>query len=159
MNLSTNAGHQRHLDTRNPASWSTSGYWLENSSDGLLHFNIGNPSGSVVVDGRALRINAWEHIAIVYDKDEGFIRLYMNNTLEGEEEWSEGIVDSGRYLMISERNDLHSEYTRGKLDDIRIYSQGLTVAQVESLYYAGLNNLFAKGLITETEYQQRSAIK
>jgi hypothetical protein len=47
----------------------------------------------------------------------------------------------------------------GLVDEVRIYNTALTVTQIESQYYAGLDRLLAKGLMNEAEYQQRLTIK
>ena len=47
----------------------------------------------------------------------------------------------------------------GLIDEVRIYEKALEIAQVEELYYAGLDRLLAKGLIDEQEYQERLALK
>ncbi len=43
----------------------------------------------------------------------------------------------------------------GFIDDVRIYKEALQASEIKSLYYAGLNNLLVKGLITEEEYKER----
>lgn len=45
--------------------------------------------------------------------------------------------------------------TLGSIDEVRIYDTALTVSQVQSQYYAGLNNLLVKGLMSEEEYRER----
>jgi len=50
-------------------------------------------------------------------------------------------------------------YFNGLIDEVRIYEKALETAQIEELYYAGLDNLLAKGLIDEQEYQERIALK
>jgi hypothetical protein len=54
---------------------------------------------------------------------------------------------------VSFPNDTY--YLKGKLDDVRIYETALTSAQVEALYYAGLDNLYNKNLIDKQEYRER----
>jgi prepilin-type N-terminal cleavage/methylation domain-containing protein len=46
-------------------------------------------------------------------------------------------------------------YYSGLIDEVRIYSVGLTSAQIQSKYYAGLKRLLSRSQISEQEYQQR----
>lgn len=42
----------------------------------------------------------------------------------------------------------------GYIDEVRIYNASMPTSQIREQYYAGLNSLFAKGLIYENEYHQ-----
>ena len=43
----------------------------------------------------------------------------------------------------------------GLLDDTRIFSEAVPTAQIKEMYFAGLNQLLAKGEISQNEYSQR----
>jgi prepilin-type N-terminal cleavage/methylation domain-containing protein len=55
------------------------------------------------------------------------------------------------------RGDLTWRYFSGFIDEVRIYETALNSAQVKSQYYAGLDKLLVKGLMSEGEYEQRLA--
>jgi hypothetical protein len=46
-------------------------------------------------------------------------------------------------------------YFKGKIDDIKIYNEILSETAIKQNYLSGLNNLYAKGLITELEYNEK----
>lgn len=48
-----------------------------------------------------------------------------------------------------------TNYFTGLLDSARFYSAAIPTSQIKELYFAGLNNLFAKGQITAQEYSER----
>lgn len=43
----------------------------------------------------------------------------------------------------------------GKMDEIRVYNAAMPISQIKDYYYAGLNNLFANGGLTNEEYLAR----
>jgi hypothetical protein len=71
------------------------------------------------------------------------------------------IMDSPYNAMIGAywNNTYPIQFFDGSVDEARIYNTALTASQIQSQYYVGLNKLLAKGLIDETEYQQRLAVK
>jgi hypothetical protein len=48
-------------------------------------------------------------------------------------------------------------YGGGSLDEIRVYDQVMPTSQIQQNYFAGLNKLFAKGGIAQSDYNQRIA--
>jgi len=60
---------------------------------------------------------------------------------------------SGGYYCFS-TTDNECNY-RGLISEAAIYNRALTAFEIQSLYYAGLQNLLAKGQITDKELQER----
>ncbi len=48
-----------------------------------------------------------------------------------------------------------SNYFNGKIDEVRIYNEGVPASQIKEQYYFGLNNLLLNGGITNEEYLSR----
>ena len=46
-------------------------------------------------------------------------------------------------------------YWNGKIDEVSIYSNVMTLSEIRGNYVAGLNKMLAKGLITEEDYEER----
>jgi prepilin-type N-terminal cleavage/methylation domain-containing protein len=44
-------------------------------------------------------------------------------------------------------------YTKGKIDDVRIFDVAISTSQIKEQYYAGLNKLLTSGQITTEDYQ------
>jgi prepilin-type N-terminal cleavage/methylation domain-containing protein len=104
--------------------------------------------------------NQWLHITETYDGSH--MKIYFNG-IEQKEATKAITFDYTSIdlssLKIGERGDISGSSFEGLIDDIRIYSRALTSAQVEALYYAGLDNLYNKDLIDKQEYQERLLAK
>jgi prepilin-type N-terminal cleavage/methylation domain-containing protein len=104
-------------------------------------------------------ISKYTYLSWVADGS-GNISLYVNEEILGTLN-SVGTAIDFSFLgrgyssrsYVSFPNDTY--YLKGKLDDVRIYETALTSAQVEALYYAGLDNLYNKNLIDKQEYRER----
>jgi hypothetical protein len=91
-----------------------------------------------------------------FSNDGSHIKFYIN----GEEVDSS---DSGsmlktfpeKYLLIGTHNPGYLYPIRGKLDEIQIYNAAISETAIKQNYLSGLNNLYAKGLITELEYNEK----
>jgi prepilin-type N-terminal cleavage/methylation domain-containing protein len=99
----------------------------------------------------------WTHLAFTRNSS-GVVNTYKNgafysvNTLTGD-------IDNTYSLLIGESGNASAPNWNGLVDGVRIYSTVLTSAQVQSQYYAGLDKLLARGLITEREYLRRFVIE
>ncbi|MFE3142916.1 LamG-like jellyroll fold domain-containing protein [Streptomyces scopuliridis] len=83
----------------------------------------------------AVTTGTWTHLTGVYDKDAGQVRLYVNGVASGTPAafttpWeSTGALQIGRLRM----NGASSENTSGSIDDVQVYSEALTTAQVSAV--------------------------
>ena len=101
-------------------------------------------------------ISDWYHIVGTFEDDDK-ARLYVNGELKGTSNAIGDIYWSGNYnLIIMGGSTLR--YVPGIADEARVYDRALTIAQIESQYYAGLNRLLAKNLIDKQEYRERLAM-
>jgi large repetitive protein len=92
------------------------------------------------------------HLSGTYDGNS--VKIYLDGVLIDETSNDGEIDTSGNTPGIGGRASGDLPYN-GKLDDVRIYETALTSVQVEALYYAGLDNLYTKGLIDKQEYRER----
>jgi prepilin-type N-terminal cleavage/methylation domain-containing protein len=113
---------------------------------------------------RSLNDGKWHYLAATYDLTTGKLAIYTDGTLGGmrddcetnPEIWNNEnlyMAKGGGYYCFS-TTDPECNY-RGLINEVAIYSRSLTAFEIQSLYYAGLNNLYAKGQITEKEFQER----
>jgi endoglucanase len=103
-----------------------------------LRFAINSGSGEQQINGTALALGTWTHVAVTMTGGVG--TLYINGLAVGT---SAGMTlnpsslgsTTNNYIGKSQFND---PYFSGKIDDFRIYASGLSGSQVASLYKAGL---------------------
>lgn len=87
-------------------------------------------SANVEVRGTAqLAINTWTHVAATFDGSS--LKLYINGVQVGSLPAGGSIITSGNALRIG-GNTVWGEYFRGQIDDVRIYNEALTQAQIQS---------------------------
>jgi prepilin-type N-terminal cleavage/methylation domain-containing protein len=132
--------------------------YCQGSTDDKCNFVMANgssrnhPSGGIVsIDG------VWHHL--VFAKNSTFLRQYVDGVLSYNGILPFDDIDSIGNLRVAGWPRSSTYWFNGLIDDVRIYEKALETAQVEALYYAGLDNLLAKGLIDEQEYQERLALK
>jgi hypothetical protein len=96
----------------------------------------------------------WHHVVATFDKD-GFEKLYIDGVLDNQIDISSAALDSWN----STNNLLFSSGTynffKGFIDEIQLYNATLPETAIKQNYLSGLNNLYAKGLITELEYDEK----
>ena len=80
-----------------------------------------NATGSAQVP-----LNAWTHLAATYDG--ATLRLYVNGTQVGSKPQTGSIPASTGPLRIG-GNSIWSEWFRGLIDEVRVYSRALTAAR------------------------------
>jgi prepilin-type N-terminal cleavage/methylation domain-containing protein len=119
-------------------------------------------SSATILSARAPGINQWHHIAVSYDFDNDEYALYIDGIqVKYSNSSYDDIGDSASTMQIGCMKDFDwpgndmGAFFNGLIDEVRIYEKALETAQVEKLYYAGLDNLLAKGLIDEQEHQER----
>jgi prepilin-type N-terminal cleavage/methylation domain-containing protein len=123
-------------------------FWV---SDGTaLNYELYTSS---VVDSK------WNYLTIVkdnYGSDNGELYFYIN----GKEEISHNNiidhVECDNPFKIGWTGDGWNKFFNGKIDEIQIYNTAISETAIKQNYLSGLNNLYAKGLISEIEYNQLS---
>jgi Concanavalin A-like lectin/glucanases superfamily len=116
---------------------------LKESPSGLDYALYANdvrpqPSAYVRVDGAdrnvqgdagPVPVNRWTHLAMTFDGDE--LRLYTNGVLVGRTIQHGDIATSDGQLAIG-GNTVWGEYFAGLLDDVRVYSRPLSIAEIQT---------------------------
>ncbi|MCY2994884.1 MAG: LamG domain-containing protein [Planctomycetota bacterium] len=104
--------------------------------NGVLQARInigGGRENAFVVDAQrqpSLQLEAWNHLAMSYDGDT--LRLYVNGAASGEKQIGRKRVPGRQGLAFGRRQDNCGDgyHFRGAVDEIRIYDQALTPAEV-----------------------------
>ena len=94
------------------------------------------PVGQVDIAGEqdavgpaSLPPNAWSHLATTYDGTT--VRLYVNGALAGSSTFAGSIPASTGSLRLG-GNAIWSEWFRGELDDVRVYSRPLSPSEIQA---------------------------
>jgi prepilin-type N-terminal cleavage/methylation domain-containing protein len=151
--------------TWNGASY-WSGYWSDINSYymGLCLYR-GVAQGDVAWSGQvgytvsaSNMENKWNHIVAVFDRP--VMKIYLNGREVGSGTYDYDIFyhQYSTYIGADSWNITSEEFS-GLIDEVRIYNTALTASQIQSQYYVSLNGLLAKGLMNETEYNERLTIR
>ena len=129
--------------------------YLFNMDGNRVYFNYYDTGwNNSVLSNSNLFLNKWHHVVTTYSKNTGKVKIYLDGNKDKEQE-----VNSNDMHSSNNNNIIGLAWTNwifnGLIDEVRIYNTALTSTQIQSLYYAGLDNLLTKGLITQTEYQER----
>jgi hypothetical protein len=90
---------------------------------------LGNEPGLPPGHTHALPLNQWTHLVVTYGG--GRLRLYANGVLVGSETRTGTIALSAGQLRLG-GNAVWGEWFNGLIDEVRIYSRPLTVAEIQS---------------------------
>jgi len=101
----------------------------------------------------------WHYISATYNSNlsTNNMSLYIDGhlssyyTATGSFNYVPGSINIGHYGPL-----YHS--FKGLIDDVRIYNEALSSAQIKQQYVAGLNSLLAKGSISKEEYNDKIEI-
>ena len=112
-------------------------YWMlgQTTAGGQnrLQFRLkaGGSTATLTASTGTLPLNTWYHAAATYDGST--MRLYLNGAEVGSVAES-GLISRGRNVPVNlGRSPEGSNYLRGAIDDVRIYSSALTAAEVAAL--------------------------
>jgi len=75
----------------------------------------------------------WEFLAVVYDQNAQTVKLYVNGDVYQEN----GVLRLGHEYFSIGANPSYGEYFSGVIDDVRIYNQALSDADIQDLYIKG----------------------
>ena len=112
-------------------------YWMLGQTNvggqNRLQFRLkaGGSTATLTASSGTLPLNTWYHAVATYDGSK--MRLYLNGTEVGSVAES-GSISRGRNVPVNlGRSPEGSNYLRGAIDDVRIYSSALTAAEVAAL--------------------------
>jgi glucose/arabinose dehydrogenase/chitodextrinase len=105
-------------------------YGLELGGGNRTDFYVGTASGPLVaVGGTTLPFNQWSHLAITFDGTQ--VKTYVNGALVNTQALSATITARGNPMNIG-ADASPAQFSKGSLDDLRMYSRVLTQAQIQS---------------------------
>ena len=154
-------GAGRIIDKSSAGNGTNGFYFLLSSSDGYLRFEL-NLSGFLNSSKNSISFNEWQHVVIVIkpvDTNNSSGTFYIDGVQSGnlDQPVNKGLSDitTNYPLTLGNRSTVTTATFNGLIDEVLIYSTPLNFSEIQSLYYGGLTNLLAKGLMTEEEYQER----
>ena len=108
-------------------------YWLLGTTGNRLRFRLkaGGTTTTLVASSGSLSTNVWYHAAATYNGST--MRLYLNGTEVGSVAKTGSLAVSSTVPVNIGRNPDGTNYMRGAIDDVRIYSSALTQTEVASL--------------------------
>jgi hypothetical protein len=118
-----------------------SGFFLQFSAqDNRWAFTMTAADADNAVPTRALSsaapaINAWTHLAGVYDAEAGQLRLYVNGALQSSAAYSAGWQANGGLVIGRARwNGNPVDFFAGSVDEVRTFDRALTVADLTASF-------------------------
>jgi prepilin-type N-terminal cleavage/methylation domain-containing protein len=135
-------------------------YWFDSTGLGMLNnkFAFGFYDSTPAVrwyyyTAKNITIGNWTHVVATYKNQE--VKICVNGDCQ--KYTSTYIPRSGpsNYKVVIGAESTQYYHLKGFIDDVRIYSEAMTVGQVKANYFAGLKSLLAVNGITKNEYSKR----
>jgi len=102
--------------------------------------------------------NNWHYITGTFIPSTN-VKIYIDGNIEKTE--SVGVpvqpADVLTFRIGFDPNGQAGTYFAGLMDDIRVYNAAVPTSQIQQNYFVGLNKLFAKNQITQSDYHSRIA--
>ena len=110
------------------------------SNGGEVYFNVQTPNGSFsVFSGVVPSQNIWYNIVGTYDGSN--VKIYIDGVLKGTLSATGSINSNNELMMLGDAGyGGFSQILNGNLDEVSIYSRGLTQSEVTSIYNSGTPN-------------------
>ena len=112
----------------------------------------GNPAESANALAYQPDLNQWHHIAAVANKTTMY--LYVDGQRRASTAITLDPPSNDEPLCIGSFYQTTRIFL-GYIDEVKIYNQPMQISQVSEDYFAGLEKLFKKGMISEAEYGAR----
>jgi len=128
--------------------------WSSNERPSII---FGTGTGQIgALSSNPLTQSVWHHLVGTISGND--IKLYVDGIFEAENIFS-GTRQTGSKLVLGSDASTFGTGRRfnGLIDEARIYSEALSVTEIQKNYVQGLNKLFANQGITKAEYNQRIA--
>jgi len=112
------------------------GYRLDQYTGNIVRADIWTDGDQGRLSG-AISLNSWNHIVVVYSKNEEITRLYVNGILK-DDDYTTGDIRtaSSRNLFVGNSNSLQYQFN-GAIDEVKIYNRALSEAEVRYHYNHG----------------------
>jgi hypothetical protein len=96
--------------------------------------------GGIWVGGVPIRKNQWDHLVATFDGTT--VSFYVNGVFSGSANASTALPNSGQPFCIG-GSPAGNWWFDGNVDDVAIYTNALTVAQIQTHYQVGLTNFYS----------------
>ncbi|MBT3501187.1 MAG: LamG domain-containing protein, partial [Candidatus Marinimicrobia bacterium] len=105
-----------------------------------LNFAINNGIGSLNITGTTnIADGGWHHIVGVFDNDNDKLMIYVNGSLDGTSAGVTATIDNTAYkVAIGENLQNTGRYVDGKIDEVRIWNDARTQAEIQANMYTEL---------------------
>lgn len=114
--LSKDENYEFHLNPNGTINW-----WWQTTDNATHQFN----------SSTALTVGAWNHVLIRFAPNDQ--RIYINGNLAGQANFSGTPLANSDPLQLGADQAAAGRYFDGELDELRIYSQALSTAQIAAL--------------------------
>ncbi len=96
-----------------------------------------NGSGGVVSSANALKLNQWQLVAVTYTTGTNAVVLYVNGVSVGSGSVTAPASSAAVTAYIGRRASDTTRNYDGAIDDVRVYTRALSVAEIGALYKSG----------------------
>ena len=141
--VKTSANNERVIIAKRSSDSSTP-YWQVTISDdgghlGHVRANAFDGVDSVAAYGPAIRVdnNAWHHVAVVFDRDQG-ITVWVDGTSQTTSGAFPRTISNTAALLVGKSPNPSFPYFQGQVDEVALYAGVLTGARVGAHRNAGL---------------------
>ena len=112
--------------------------WVDASGYIGFEFNHNNSATGNATSVATIPTNSWSHVAITYDQQN--IKIYINGELNKTVQETDDLTPNNNVLsigrVIRQSNSNFSEFD-GKLDEVAIWNEAITAAEITALYNSG----------------------
>lgn len=120
-------------------------FYIDVGGSGNLYANIVDSSGTwhtIQTEAGIVTANAFQHVALTYDKATGVAKMYCNDEVVLEQEVGKFKPQTAYDLYLGRRVPTRGEnYTfAGLIDEVSIYNRALSDSEISAIYNAGRAN-------------------
>jgi len=99
--------------------------------------------------------NNWHFITLSYNDNTKYLKASLDGNI-----FYNNVVEPSKNIRTSNNarisiGNASTYWTKGKVDDFRIYNTELSSAKIKQNYIAGLNSMLANGTLLKDEYNER----
>jgi prepilin-type N-terminal cleavage/methylation domain-containing protein len=126
------------------------GAFKVSSSTGIIYFHCSSFSTWGQTPNAVVKQSKWNYMVLVRKNNVAYI--YLDGKLYNE---VPGFNNNFSAHALILGNGHEGEFSDGLMDEAQIYNAAVSETAIKQNYLSGLNNLYAKGLITELEYNSK----
>lgn len=117
--------------------------WVGVVNPGELFANLVTLTGEdrlMATSGNVILTNAWQHVALTYDKATGIARLYVNGEVAVEQNFGTITPKTSEHLWFGHRpsgNAWPFGWYFGEMDELEVYNRALSPPEIQAIFLAG----------------------